>query len=346
MIYPQCGLEAAEQAKYCPRCGAPMASRQHTQEIPPQAISEPPNTPPVSDSPAGEPLPGKKKSRAALGFAVLSLILAVILVLQNLGIIGLIPGPADGSPGQERMEGKGYGSAEKAVEAYVKALKQGDVPAMLSTFATETYIDSYDTKAGLISMRAWIPSVLSEGTYELVGSDYERQLRYRSRQASVSQRLYSQLLTYPAFLGNGPDSFDPQAPITFDGEEDVREFLRIYRESPFGDALAEMELEEFVDPNILSEAYASEAHQKNMGERAKILGCDEYKSVAARVTLGGESWLLTMDCASYGGRWYNLTPASILANMLGATPYQCGLLPWSAVDNPTIASAGSAWPRF
>ncbi len=327
MTCSQCGFESAEQAKFCPRCGAPAVPEKHTQQMPIQSLPEPPKAPP-----AQKPLRGKKKSRAAAGFAILSLILAAILVLQNLGIVGLVTGSAGAAPG--RMEGTGYGSAEEAVEAYVKALRQGDVPAMLSTFATETYIDSYDTEAGLTYMRAWIPTVLSEGTYELVGSDYERQLRYRSRQASISQRLYGQLLTYSAFLGNGLDSFDPGTPVTFEEEEDVREFLRIYRESPFGDALAEMKIEEFIDPKYLSEAYASEAHQKNMDERAAILGCDDYRSVAARITLNGESWLLTMDCAGYNGRWYNLTPSSILSNMLGATPYQYGLLPYSAIQRP------------
>ena len=51
-------------------------------------------------------------------------------------------------------------------------------------------------------------------------------------------------------------------------------------------------------------------------------------------SLDGESWLLTMDCAGYNGRWYNLTPSSILSNMLGATPYQYGLLPYSAIQRP------------
>lgn len=302
MICHQCGLKLMEEAKFCPRCGAPAM-------------------------PSPERPVQKKVGLPTVLLAVLSAILAVILILQNSGVVGLVAGK-----GTARLEGKGYASAEKAVEAYVKAMKQGDVPAMLSTFAIESYIDSYDTEAGLFRLRAWIPTALSDGTYRLVGNDYERQLRIHSRQASISQRLYGQLLTCSAFLSDDLDSFDPGMAITFENEKDVREFLRVYRESSFGKALTEMKIEKFVDPKDLNEAYGSEANLKNMAERSQIFGCEGYKSVAALVTLDGEEWLLTMDCANYNGRWYNLTPSGTLSTLLGADAHYYGLFPYAAIE--------------
>ncbi len=321
MICNQCGFQLKEPAKFCPRCGSPVILPQNTPNTPPQNIS----MPPFPETP-----PRKEKKQAAIGFAVLSLVLAAILILQNLGIVGLVAGSSGSRSGA--LEGKGYASAEEAVEAYVEALKRGDVPAILSTFAIETYIDNYDTEAGLSRIGAWIPAALSDSAYQLIGSDYERQLMLYSRQASISHGLYRQLLTYSAFLSDMIDSFDLGGPITFEDEENIEEFLRIYRKSPFGKLLAEMEIEEFVDPKDLNEAYGSEANLKNMREQGKIFGCEEYKSVAARVSLNGESWLLTMDCARYNGRWYNLTPSGTLSVLLDANFYQYGLLPYSAVE--------------
>ncbi|MCI8504997.1 MAG: zinc ribbon domain-containing protein [Lachnospiraceae bacterium] len=326
MTCSHCGLELIENAKFCPRCGAPAT--------PPPKTPTPPPAQDASTPPACQVPVRKKKGSATVCFALLSLILAVVLVLQNLGIIGLI-GETDRSSARMRMEGAGYASAEEAVEAYINALKQGDVPAALSTFAIETYVDSYDTQAGLFYTGAWLPAVSSDGTYELLGSDYERQLRCFSRQASITQKLYGQLINYSAYFQEEKIFLNNEngTPVAFREEEDVKEFLRVYRESSFGKALAEMELKDFVDPKDLCEAYGSEAHLKNMSERGQLFGCDEYKSVAARISLNGETWLLTMDCICYGGRWYNLSQSSVLSNMLGASVYLYGLIPYSITGN-------------
>lgn len=319
MTCNHCGLEIGENEKFCPRCGAPAGS-------PPPASGYSPA--PVPAGPAA-----KGKNRAAFLWAAAAAALAVLLLLQNLGLVGLIAGSGtknheNKSSVRAQVEGAGYDSAEEAVEAYIDALCEGDVAAMLSTFAVETYIDSYDTKAGLSFVGAWLPATVSDGSYEIIGSDYERQLRCLERQAYLSQRLHGQLLTYSAFFGNGIDSFDIGAPVPFEKESDVEAFLDAYRESAFGKMLPEMKLTGFADPAALSEPYGSEANQKHLQKRRDILGCDEYKSIAARVALNGEDWLLTMDCASYQGRWYNINPAGNLANLLGILVEQWGLTPW------------------
>lgn len=325
MTCNHCGFKLHENAKFCPQCGAPAGSSFPSAEGAPAS-------PPASFSKSTK----KQKNRAAALWAITAAALAIILLLQNLGLVGLVTDSAakisgKRGPGLAQVEGTGYDSAEEAVKAYIEALRQGDVQAMLSTFAVETYVDSYDTKAGLGLTGAWLPVSSFDGAYEIVGSDYERQLRYLGRQAFLSQRLYSQLLTYTAFLGGGSEAIGSSVPIPFEKEHDIDVFLDAYRKNAFGKALAEMELQEFVDPADLSEAYGSEAMQKHMEERRKIYGCDRYESIAARVSLNGEDWLLTMDCAEYRGRWYNLNPSGNLATMLGIGVEQWGLVPWSAL---------------
>ncbi|MCI8465177.1 MAG: hypothetical protein HFI63_04880 [Lachnospiraceae bacterium] len=272
------------------------------------------------------------KNKATILFAALSLVLTVILLLQNLGVLGLLSKGGTGGSSTQRLEGNGYDSAEEALEAYIEAIRNGDVPAMLSTFAIETYIDSYDTKASLLRTGAWLPPINSEGTYEIIGSDYERQLRLFARQASIVRKVYEQLITYSAFFVEDSNSYNGLEPITFHTEEDVERFLNAYRKSSFGKALTEIKLEEFIKPEQLSEPYGSEAHLKNMKQLGNICGCDEYKSVAARITLNGESWLLTMDCGSYHGRWYNISLPGTLATLLGANVQQYGLIPYFQIQ--------------
>ncbi len=100
MICNQCGFQLKEPAKFCPRCGSPVILPQNAPNTPPQNIS----MPPFPETP-----PRKEKKQAAIGFAVLSLVLAAILILQNLGIVGPVAGSSGTRSGS--LEGKGYASA-------------------------------------------------------------------------------------------------------------------------------------------------------------------------------------------------------------------------------------------
>ncbi|MCI8549476.1 MAG: zinc-ribbon domain-containing protein [Lachnospiraceae bacterium] len=338
MFCNHCGFELEPNTKFCPRCGALQAQSQAVPEkapaspppvprtaspTPPSGETQPPYpAPPVQENPAQ-----KKKGKSTVLFAVLSVILAVILVLQNLGIVGLLAGK-----GTSRLEGKGYASAEDAVTAYIDALRCGDVPAMVSTFAVESYVDHFDTEAQL--NRLGLFHFYMNQVYELTGSDYEKQLRYGTRQSQITESLRNQLIFYTAYLETESNLFENRIVPFYDKddpEEALEEFLDIFRTDSFHKALSEIALEEFIDPEDLEEHYGSEDNQNNMERIRKVYGCDDYKSVAALVTLDGEKWLLTMDCGSYDGRWYNISPNSNISMMLGFDSSVYGLAPYSEI---------------
>ena len=340
MFCSHCSFELDPNTKFCPRCGAPQA---HPQSVPEEAPAPPPSTPPAESSlqpsqeaqapysaPSVQDKPLQKKGKPTVLLAALSAILAVVLALQNLGIVGLIAGNGSG-----RMEGKGCASAEEAVAAYIEAMRQGDIPAMVSTFAVESYADHLDTEAQLNRIGVFFPNDRSQKIYELTGSVYERQLRYCARQAQITEGLHSQLIFCTAYFEKELDVLE-NAGVSFydkdDPEEAIEEFLDIFRTDSFGKALSEIKLEEFIDPEDLEKVYASENVQNEMNKRRKIYGCNEYKSVAALVTLDGEEWLLTMDCGSYNGRWYNISLNSTISTMLGFDSGVYGLAPYSEIQ--------------
>lgn len=348
MFCRKCGSPIQEGVKFCRNCGCPVSAWEtetsdstqtkgenvsefsapgHQAEPSiqqSQTIQAPYPVPPIQKKSAQ-----KKKGKSTILLAVLSVILAVVLVLQNLGLIGLVTGK-----GTLRIEGKGYASAEEAVTAYINALRQGDVPAMVSTFAVESYVDHVDTNAW-VDTYGCLSLVTGDRVYELTGSDYERQLRYCARQNAITERLHTQLLYCTAYMENELEIFEATNFITFynedNPEEALEEFLDIFRADSFGKTLSKIELKKFIDPEDLDDFYNFEGNQDMMERFRKAYGCDEYKSVAVLVMLDGDEWLLTMDCGSYDGRWYNVEPYSQIARMLYGNTFSGGLLPYSEV---------------
>ena len=340
MFCRTCGSPMQEGVKFCRKCGSPVSAWETeaagSMQTGGEEVSESPSPSPQAESPAWQPqtvqapysVPPsqkkpiqKKKGKSTVLLTVLCAILAVVLVLQNLGLVGLVAGK-----GTLRIEGKGYASAEDAVTAYIDALRQGDVPAMISTFAVESYVDHVDTNAW-VDTYGHLSLVAGDRVYELTGSNYERQLRYCARQNAITASLHTQLLYCTAYMENELEICEDKAFITFldeeDPEEALEEFLDIFRADSFGKTLSKIELKGFIDPEELDDFYGSESYKDSMKRFCKAYGCDEYKSVAVFVMLDGEEWLLTMNCGSYDGRWYNVSPSSWYGGLFagGLSPY-------------------------
>lgn len=314
MFCNKCGFELKGNEKFCSRCGAPTSFS----ALPIQ------NTSAISNT-----INLKKKNKVTIFFIAVSVILAVALVLQNFGVIGLITNCGRNSSSLKQMEGNGYDSPEKAVEAYINALQQGDVSAMLSTFAIETYADNIDTYQRLSGLTAWSYYYSKDGSFEITDSDYGRELQYFLRQSDIAQKCYSQYLYCSSFYQEEFDSSLLNSTIYFKDEREIEEFLDAYHEN--AEIMSEIELIEFIEPKDLEEDY-DEILQKYQKHWKKAYGWDDYQCVAACVNINGEKWLLTMDCACYNGHWYNLSLTSFLNSILGMDIRCSGMIPYSMVD--------------
>ena len=238
--------------------------------------------------------------------------------------VAVVGATEDVESSERKLEGNGYSSPEESVEAYINALKNGDVNAAVSTFVIERYVDKFETGAYLERLGSWSArSGWGSGT-KITGDSYEHQLLMQGRAASITQNLYTQYVMYSGFFYDG-------TVIPLSEENSVDEFLDAYQGEGFTSSMATMELKEFVDPNSLTEMYET-FMETNSQRSTAYFGFDEYQYIAACIEINGEDWLLTMTCCKDGDKWYNLVQGGDLGNLL-AIPSSCaGLIPYSELD--------------
>ena len=78
--------------------------------------------------------------RLSIPFLLLGFGLALLLLT---GAYFLLPKEGGAAP-EPRLEGPGYSSPREAAEAFLQALSEGDLDAMLSSFAQESYVQQLD----------------------------------------------------------------------------------------------------------------------------------------------------------------------------------------------------------
>ena len=106
-----------------------------------------------------------------------------------------------------KCEGAGFDSPDDAVQSYIDALNAGDVPAMLSTFAIETYVDNMDAVEAIDRIR----SVNTAGYYTVpvVGPYIRGILIERLHVALDCAKKYPN--TFVVCTGGGTAAEDPTA---------------------------------------------------------------------------------------------------------------------------------------
>lgn len=331
MFCKKCGTQISENAKFCSVCGNSVEEDQHHNAV----------------------------QTKVKGINVCMMIVAVIaFLLMMLALLGVIPSikdfRADGNPEkieetgldlsneadednmqtaetdsieemkQIKVEGNGFDSPEEAVEAYIEALNNGDIDGMIACFAIESYVDNFDTRAHIERMGVFSPISPFSMTYELSdGSDFDREIRIKARQAQLMSSFYSMLSQQTAH-------HDGMVIGPMEGEE-IDDFMDEMRESDFLNDWKNMKFVEFVEPEKISDIYYSEQNQKNIEIQAKIYGCEEIKDVCALVEIDGEKYCQFAQCGMYDGAWYIITCNGNLTAILGLTVYWNGLAPCAAI---------------
>lgn len=203
----------------------------------------------------------------------------------------------------------------------MEGLRQGDVNAMLASFAVESYVENYDFDAMLERMQSYIPN---QDPRFPATNGLTRGLNLQQRQGSIANQIAYQYMALCVF----DDEPYTGMPISFkDSEWTMEDFPQLLGDAAYMDRLASLEVKRFVAPEKLAEMYEAEANQRTMQRNADMYGADELVSVAALVQLDGQGYLLSADVGRYGNRWYNITLMSNLAMLLGAPALSGGVLP-------------------
>ena len=242
-----------------------------------------------------------------------------------LSVQSYVPSGTTGS-----YEGAGYATPEEAAQAYIAARQAGDVSAMLSTFAIETYVDSYDAEAWI----AYMGGTFTPDSYHSVPitNEYSRRILISQRVAELSNAHYWQYLRYQ-WPSESYGEFDPQY-LRLREEEERAAFVNAFSDPEKAARQTNLEFLEFLSVDELdarlgtdvAEKYYSEGNQENLTRRMAVFNCEEWAEIIARVRFGGEEGYLFLQCARYGDRWYNFSCSSTAAILLGIKSYDYGLV--------------------
>jgi len=300
MFCEKCGAARTGSELFCSKCG---------NQLPAQA-------PPPVTSIYGKPKKPKTAVFLAAGLGV-AVSAVVFFVLFHFGVIG---GGGNSSGG--RVEGPGYSSPEEAAKAYLDALSNADVNAMISTFAIETFSKNVDFAASLEETPFYnyfiIPSVPSS-------NHFTTDLSTQQRLADVANSIRSQYLSFFA-----PHILNEARPVVLESEDPEREAQVIVDDlgnAEYLQSLRSLKVIEFVPPESLYEYYSEEVVQQRIDRQRDIIGADRLENIVARVEIDGEIYLFCFDVAHYGGRWYLHTLGGHIALALGFSYFNAGVIP-------------------
>lgn len=230
------------------------------------------------------------------------------------------------------FEGAGFSTPEEAALAYIAAMRENDLAGMASTFAIETKVDHMDTPSYLERLRA---STAAAWASLPAGNDYARQILASKAYADIINSLYYQYISYTSLGTEYQDTYADGKPQQFSAEnleEEIDRFVTAMGDDCFSTALQSCEFVDWIDPSSLSETYMAEANQRNIQRQAACYGMDEVRHLCAQLRIDGEYWLLCMECARYGDRWYNSNLSGNMSVLLGISTFCGGLIPMDALD--------------
>lgn len=337
MFCIHCGQKLPDNARFCAQCGTPVtvpepAKTEPVQPEPQQpqpTQPEPPKNEPVQPEPpqpAPEPVSagpdgvdavlkemnlGKKSGKLAgflIGIVVAAVVFAVVVALK----VGLPGGGAD------TLEGPGFDSPEEAAEAYLEAMKEGDLDAMLSTVAMESYVEHMDLTAQVERLKVYTPWVMPLPDE----SDYGNALNLELRRSDVSQLLSFQYVS----LTDPASPILESRPVVLE-DSDGAGLLRTLLRGDGAEILASLEVGDFRRPEMVSENYAEASNQEAVNKQCRVYGADEIQPLALEVTMDGRDYLFCPDAVRYGDTWYLLNLHGNLAILLGASTYVGGFVP-------------------
>jgi len=304
-----CGAEISEHAKFCAKCGSTV-----------DYISEPTPTPVIPAAskpkvgihvdPAGKDpefataavsheTDHPKRLKWILTGAIPALAVAAAILLGSL--FGLIP-----RVGGAKIEGNGFDTPEKAVEAYLTGLRDGDIGAMVSAFAIESYKENYDIEAylerthvytvGNITTTLPIPN---EGVF-LTG------LNAHMRESQIITGIYHSILNcaFPDASYPGTDGVI----VDLRDSADLRKFLKKLNDTSGVEKLSKLKIEEVFDADDfadVSAVYSSSSMQEGIEKLEETAG-GELADLLAVCDVGGGTYIFSCTAVRYNksGKWY------------------------------------------
>lgn len=245
---------------------------------------------------------------------------AVAMLLSlSLAACGAAPSPSAGTGSSTLATANaGFDSPEDATKAYLEALRDSDLDRMMSTFAIDIYVQNYDFEANLerVSSYGLTQEIKLPNTNEFVTA-----LNTETRRSAVSTAISRQYITLCA------PQLDQTQPQILKEEGQVNQLVSQLEKDIHALPLSTLKVVGFVPPEALSDLYLLENNQNNMAKRAAIYGADQLVSCAAVFSLNGAEYLLCVDTAQYGNRWYLQDLGGNIGGLMSLAFFTGGVIP-------------------
>lgn len=342
-----CGKSLDQDVKFCSFCGKELPASQETAkpEAPVKAVevtAQPVEAPrlaqvtpvntveatlltgesspqaPRSAAPARRSKPSKRTGRSIL-FGLIGVVMGAVILAAVLFFTGMISfGSAkSGGASGDKIEGSGYDTPEDAAKAYLEALKDQDVDAMLATFAVESYAENYDLAAMYKRLQAYTPTLDMKLP---AGNAYINELNVGGRRAGILRQITRQ------YISHNVNSIDMTITMLFNDEPDL--VSKIEKDTDHY-VFSDLVITGTMAPEDLTDIYLDEQCQKNMVAQSKPYGVDNVKDIANVVITfeaDGESWYFCPQLIQYEGRWYIQDLSGTLSALLGVQMDMMGIM--------------------
>lgn len=308
MFCISCGKVLDPGAEICSNCGkeqsaspeAPVQETIASAEAPVQVAATPP--------------PAKRSGRPLL-FGLIGLLLGAVILFAVFFFSGLIifGGKSDAA----RIEGPGYDTPEEAAEAYLEALKNQDIDAMVAVFAVESSAENYDLQEMYELYQAYVPSL----EMPFPGSNsYNNEMNIEGRRSAIIDQILWQYKTFN-FSSSGLNdgitiTLSDQPDLISDMEKDTKDYV-----------FSDLKMTGTMDPEDLVEQYADDRTQEFIDKRAKPYGADgkDIADVVIEFDADGDSWYFCPTLIRYEGRWYIQTLNGTIPSLMGFTVHMGGI---------------------
>jgi len=334
-----CGKSLDQDVKFCSYCGKESSSSHDAKspEAPVQLVEapRPAQTAPVqlveaprpSQAPASAATstkPAKKTGRSLL-FGLFGVVLGAVILAAVFFFSGIITfGAKSNEPDVAKIEGPGYDTPEEAAEAYLTALRDQDVDAMVATFAVESYVENYDLEAWCERLQAFVPTTEMKLPTSNV---YNSTLDVEARRASIINQITNQYFTYnvPSVALGMTISLAENPQVASDIEEDTDHYV-----------FSDLEITGTMSPDdITNDIYSIEKNQENLLAQNKAFGVDDLEDVSNVVITfdaDGESWYFCPQLIRYEDRWYVQSLTGNAAAIMGMDYTYGGIIKEGWVD--------------
>lgn len=197
---------------------------------------------------------------------------------------------------------RGFKTPEKVAEAYVKALKKGDIERCVQIFAPEVFAEHFDCRSYYrLFSENFVAFFLNGGqNYFPTEEPFPKKIMAENRRRFITRSMRMQ---YMLVMLHGT-KYDPEKTnggSYFHEEADVERALGYLSEDK---RFTDMTLVSVFDPWAHFGREKSERRMRREQQECIAYGADDFQDLCAEVEIDGDTYYLFITAVCYDGRWY------------------------------------------